>query len=247
MNVAKFVLILFCMLNFKSIYAGVFTGDLKLVPDGCQNSPSQICKLEGMLRYESSNGSKLVWQTDAWSSDSVQSGTTNGASIPGWAQSIIGAPYDPSYLKAAIVHDHYCFKENYVRSWRDTHRMFYDALIDLNVPKLKAKLMYFAVYTFGPHWLDIEIVAGTNCGDKCVNDYKKQFPKGKRSESSEYERADLAEQINKLKTMIENNPNLSIDDIEDHAKTVKPNDFYLMNGSKYFTKGSKDPNLFITK
>jgi hypothetical protein len=47
-------------------------------------------------------------------------------------------------------HDHYCYKENHVRGWRQTHKAFYYALNTLGVPALKAKIMYAAVYLGGP-------------------------------------------------------------------------------------------------
>ena len=96
----------------------------------------------------------------------MQSGTTDGASIPGWAQPIIGAPFDRSYLKAAILHDHYTYRENHVRSWRSTHRMFRDALLASGIAPLKAQVMYFAVLAGGARWK--EIVQGEPCPGDCI-------------------------------------------------------------------------------
>lgn len=160
------------------ILAGSFIGDPVLFPNGCQLIANQDdhdkkCRLKGELTYISSRNN-LVWQTDEWKNgngNKIFSGLTDGASIPSWARKIIGDKYDKSYLKAAIVHDHYCYVENHVRTWQETHKMFYDALIDLKVDKTKAKAMYFAVYIGGPKWGRDEIVAGETCsgdyGSRC--------------------------------------------------------------------------------
>ena len=140
-------------------------GELDLYPEGCQYTDDEICKLRSELTY-TSPGNGLVWKTNVWSSDDVKSGTTDGASIPKWARPIIGGPYDGHYLKAAIIHDHYCYNENHVRTWRDTHRMFYDAMRDSGVDAVKAKVMYFAVYFAGPKW--VELVEGEHCGVNCI-------------------------------------------------------------------------------
>lgn len=160
--------VFFSCICCNTAFSGEFIGDLILLPEGCQKSVARICKLGAELTYKSSSDN-LVWQTDVWQDGNRESGTTDGASIPEWAQSIIGDPYDKSYLKAAIVHDHYCYQENHVRTWRQTHRMFYDALIDLDVTPVKAKTMYFAVYLFGPHW--VELVPGENCGKNCIKTF----------------------------------------------------------------------------
>jgi Protein of unknown function (DUF1353) len=75
---------------------------------------------------------------------------TDGASIPEWALPIIGGRYSSEYIKAAVLHDHYCDRR--VRTWEDTHRMFYHALRAQGVPELKALTMYYAVYNYGPKW-----------------------------------------------------------------------------------------------
>ncbi len=134
-----------------------FTGEVNLFPEGCQNEDKKICHLKGQLTFVSPRDG-TVWQTKEWVGESpwvkgkLKTGTTDGTSIPLIAQPFIGRPYDLSYLKAAIIHDHYCYEENNIRRWQDTHLMFYDALIALKVDKRRAKLMYFAVYSFGPKW-----------------------------------------------------------------------------------------------
>ncbi|UYZ60194.1 DUF1353 domain-containing protein [Hymenobacter latericus] len=83
---------------------------------------------------------------------------TDGASIPKPALAIIGDRYDDPYVGAALVHDAYCSSENnkgasfHKASWRQVHRMFYDACVAGGTNPVKAKIMYAAVWLFGPRW-----------------------------------------------------------------------------------------------
>jgi hypothetical protein len=127
------------------------------------------CFLADDLRYTDPNA--LVWlasKRDPNASDDVETGTTDGASIPKWAQSFVGLPFDPSYIKAAVIHDHYTYHENRVRSWVSSQRVFYDMLQDLGVPQSKAQIMYLGVLLGSSKWL--RLVPGENCGDNCIND-----------------------------------------------------------------------------
>ncbi|MDA7950170.1 MAG: DUF1353 domain-containing protein [Pirellulaceae bacterium] len=74
----------------------------------------------------------------------------DGASIPRFFWWIIGSPYVGLYREAAVVHDVYCVLEE--RHWRDVHKMFYDLMIDSGVHKIRAYIMWLAVYFFGPRW-----------------------------------------------------------------------------------------------
>jgi hypothetical protein len=74
----------------------------------------------------------------------------DGASIPRFAWSIIGGPYEGKYRAASIVHDVAC--EQKTRPWEAVHEMFYWAMLASGVEVLKAKVMYGAVYHFGPRW-----------------------------------------------------------------------------------------------
>jgi uncharacterized protein DUF1353 len=205
--------------------SGEFHGELVLYPKGCETQNSKICKLGALLTYKSSRGEKLVWQTDVWEDDEQESGTTDGASIPKWAQNIIGKPFDESYVKAAIVHDHYCYKENHVRTWKQTHLMFYDALIDLNVSKVKAKTMYFAVYLGGPRWE--ELVPGENCGIDCIK-YNPNEMGGLGLDGDINKRLDayrsplVHNEIAKIQSILKNNPNTSLEELEAIANKIRP-------------------------
>ena len=81
----------------------------------------------------------------------VPAGTVvDGASIPQPFWTFIGGPFEGRYRNASIVHDHYCVKRS--RPWRAVHRVFYEGMIAGGVDEAKAKLMYYAVYKFGPRW-----------------------------------------------------------------------------------------------
>ena len=74
----------------------------------------------------------------------------NGASIPQAFWSIIGGPFEGAFRNASVVHDVGCDEQN--ESWEDVHRMFHDACRCGGVSSQKAKMMYWAVYNFGPRW-----------------------------------------------------------------------------------------------
>ncbi len=97
--------------------------------------------LEEEFRYVDRNG--RTWVAPAGS-------VINGASIPRVFWTVIGGPFEGKYRDASVVHDVHC--EQREASWRDVHRMFYEACRCGGVGRSKAKLLYFAVYQFGPRW-----------------------------------------------------------------------------------------------
>ena len=76
----------------------------------------------------------------------------DGASIPRLAWSIIGAPLDGTYRDASIIHDVAC--DTKTRPWQVVHDAFYFAMLASGVEAWRAKVMYAAVYHFGPRWRD---------------------------------------------------------------------------------------------
>lgn len=150
-----------------------FEGELTFFPQGCETQ--RRCFLTNPLRFSDPYG--VVWQADRRdpeAPDTVQSGMTDGASIPSLAQPLIGPPFDPSYLRAAVIHDHYMYKENRVRSWWSVQRVFYDMLKDLRVPESKAQIMYLGVLVGASKW--IRLVPGSSCGPNCINDMADSLP-----------------------------------------------------------------------
>ncbi|MBZ9772615.1 DUF1353 domain-containing protein [Mesorhizobium sp. CO1-1-8] len=133
-----------------------FVGNLVLLPTGCQSTGH--CELGADFGFIDPKG--VGWQA-------AKGLITDGASIPPWAQPIVGKPFDESFVQAAIIHDHYC--DRHVRSWRQTHRVFYDALRASAVGSEKAGIMYFAILVGGPKW--IKLVKGKPCGVGlgCIN------------------------------------------------------------------------------
>jgi hypothetical protein len=74
---------------------------------------------------------------------------TDGASVPPalWA---FYPPFTGNYRSAAVIHDYYCDTKS--RGWQDTHKVFYFAMRAAHVDEKTAKIMYGAVYLFGPRW-----------------------------------------------------------------------------------------------
>jgi hypothetical protein len=78
----------------------------------------------------------------------------DGASIPSLLWGLVGSPYIGKYRNASVVHDIACCRKE--RPWRQVHRMFYFACRCGGVPTVRAKVMYAAVYHFGPRWGTVE-------------------------------------------------------------------------------------------
>jgi hypothetical protein len=74
----------------------------------------------------------------------------DGASIPRIAWTVVGGPFEGLYRKASVIHDVACATK--ARSWRAVHRAFYTAMLAAGVGDTRAKIMYAAVYHFGPRW-----------------------------------------------------------------------------------------------
>ena len=57
------------------------------------------------------------------------------------------------YRDASVIHDYFCDKRRQPRRpWQQVHRVFYEAMRLSGVSVVKAKVMYAAVYRFGPRW-----------------------------------------------------------------------------------------------
>ena len=75
---------------------------------------------------------------------------TNGASVPWGLWNIVGGPYDGPYRDAAVVHDYYT--EFKLRSWEDTHRMYYEASIARGISETRAGVMYAGLLVGADRW-----------------------------------------------------------------------------------------------
>lgn len=74
----------------------------------------------------------------------------DGASIPRAFWSIVGSPFTGRYRGASVVHDVACVTRD--RPWQQVHRMFHDACRCGGVGRVRATVLYYAVYHFGPRW-----------------------------------------------------------------------------------------------
>jgi len=82
--------------------------------------------------------------------EAPEGSVVDGASIPRPLWALVGGPFLGGYRKASVVHDVACQERN--ESWEDVHRMFYEACIAGGTRTPEAKVMYWAVYHFGPRW-----------------------------------------------------------------------------------------------
>lgn len=220
-----------------------FEGELELFPDGCREDGK--CNLRSDVYF--TDAWNVRWKVPArdttWG-DEIKSGTTDGASIPVWAQPLIGEPFDKEYLLAAALHDHYCYEENLVRGWRQTHRMFYDAMVTLGVPAFKAKLMYAAVYLGGPKWT--ELVPGESCGPKCIFDAMTDPDDFAQADGRVWlyrdslSEADAAEEFERIKGVLKVVPELALADIESIINTMNADDPFYGHGATVVPSGPSD-------
>jgi hypothetical protein len=97
--------------------------------------------LLGDFVYTDPNGK--IWKAPAGS-------RVDGASIPQIFWSFIGGPLDGVYREASVIHDVACQLRD--QPWEEVHLTFYNAMRCSGVGERRAKLMYWAVYHFGPRW-----------------------------------------------------------------------------------------------
>jgi hypothetical protein len=150
---------------------GRFEGDLvlKVLADGLDMQVIQS------FNYIDSHG--VAWP--------VPPGTiVDGASIPRAFWTIIGAPYTGKFREASVIHDYYC--ETHSRHWKAVHKVFYDGMLARGVNSLQAKLMYVAVYRFGPRWdydADACFCEGCpSCANPKIKKIKSYEPKYKQND-----------------------------------------------------------------
>ena len=74
----------------------------------------------------------------------------DGASIPVFSWSVIGGPFNGRYRDASVIHDVACDQK--MQPWETVHEAFYWAMMASGVEPWRAKVMYAAVFHFGPRW-----------------------------------------------------------------------------------------------
>jgi len=82
----------------------------------------------------------------------------DGASIPRFAWPLIGGPFEGKYRDSSVIHDVGCDK--HWAPWQVVHEVFYMGMITSGVQEWLAKVMYAAVYHFGPRWEQLVRVSG---------------------------------------------------------------------------------------
>ncbi|MGJ0532806.1 DUF1353 domain-containing protein [Methylocystis sp.] len=217
-----------------------FIGTLAFKPKGCESAGK--CKIVADFKYIDPN--KIGWLTKAGD-------ITDGASIPSWAQPFIGRPFEKAFLSAAVIHDHYC--DRHVRPWRQTHLVFYNALLESGVSSAFAKLMYFAVYLGGPKW--VELIPGNSCGPGCewmravaltselpwsltstANIISEKAPKNLLVSAAEYDNPRFKVELTEVERMLkERGDTVDLKTLEERAKKIKPNDFYYTHNDAVST------------
>jgi hypothetical protein len=123
-----------------------------------QSTVVQAQRFEGELLLRPLDGTHMELMQDFSFIDSTgrlwkapKGYRTDGASIPRALWSVVGSPFTGLYLRAAVVHDVYCYLKS--REWKLVHQTFYDAMISGGVTPRQAKVMYYAVLRFGPRWV----------------------------------------------------------------------------------------------
>jgi hypothetical protein len=135
-----------------------FFGQFSTGPEGefIDTQPRPLFKLKKDFKFTDPNG--LEWLVPA-------AAEVDGASIPQAFWSFIGGPFSGAYLKASVIHDHFCVTKE--RTAHDTHRDFYYGMRASGVAPWKASLMYWAVETFGPSWtIEKRVVTRRTCSTK---------------------------------------------------------------------------------
>lgn len=221
-----------------------FVGTLEFKPNGCQQSGS--CELVHDFGFI--DGNKVGWQAKAGLK-------TDGASIPSLAQPFVGGPWDAEFVKAAVLHDHYCIRT--VRPRTATHRMFYDALIESGVSKVKASTMYYAVMVGSHMWIDL--MEGQPCSggmENCIQNTggstnvegakitKNTDGQLQASRPPRFNDPAIAEDIKQAAGLIASGDYDAPEKVEALAKVRHPNDFFLRNGNSIRYQGptSKYPD-----
>lgn len=231
-----FMTVLFLAAVFSTSARAEFVGELGFIPNECKGSGE--CTLAFDFGYIDPRG--VGWQAKAGLK-------TDGASIPSWAQPIIGGPWEQQFLPAAVIHDHYCIRT--VRTRSSTHRMFYDALIESGVNRFKALTMYYAVMVGSHMWIDL--IEGHKCSglNNCIQNINvtQTIPGStiRRNEAfqlqayrpARFEDPAVSKDISEARTIIEGGSINSPEEVEQLAKNRNPNDFFLTHSDSINYQG----------
>lgn len=132
-----FAVLLYHVPSFAEEYYGRFVGAVvtKWLNDGR--------RMELVADFQFVDRSGVAWSAGKGS-------IIDGASIPQIAWSVAGGPYEGPYRDASVIHDVACVQKTH--TWEAVHLAFHDAMRAGGVNPIRAKIMYAAVYAFGPRW-----------------------------------------------------------------------------------------------
>lgn len=233
-----------CLAQPCSAQTGQFIGNLVFTDPAC--TETKYCVLKEAYSFQAADGTGWEAKADL---------RTDGATIPAWAQAFVGKPFTPAYLKAAVIHDHYC--DRHVRDWRSTHRVFYDALIASGVDQPTAALLYFGVYLGGPKWAKlIEGMPCSNLKQGCVNkqpklswfrDYAVQPGEAKGEyvvvRDATYEKPDFAPAMKKAEALVRSKGQVTLAELEQLASDTRPDDAFLITSTSMIANDGPDPKV----
>lgn len=137
--------------------------------------------------------------------------TIDGASIPRALWALIGGPYEGKYRNASVVHDVEC--KTHAHRWKQVHRMFYNAMRCGGVQWLKAKIMYGAVYHFGPRWPDPSARLNGHPAVELVS-FEETVPDAQTFMRDLRDPVRMKTNYLRMKAFIEKNPEATLEQIE---------------------------------
>lgn len=205
---------------------GHFEGKLELVKNGCETTNPDKPK-PGPWRLLYNFGYVDRWDVP-WQADAGD--CTDGASIPAWAQPLVGGPMTTEYRQAAVLHDHYSKSVRYVRSWLQTQRMFHEVLLASGVAPDRAALLYAGVLIGSGKWIHrmegkpCETGAGSTTA--CINSVGNTSLVLKTSPES-YDSPDFASQLAEVQAQLEQGGATSDYAIEALVREIAGTNVYL--------------------
>jgi len=142
-----FVLVMFLLVSVSSLARneGKFSGQVKT----SWNDDGRTMTLLEDFEYEDPIGRKWL---------APKGHIVDGASIPRFAWTFIGGPFEGKYRNSSVIHDVGCDK--HWAPWQVVHEVFYQGMLTSGVAEWRAKIMYAAVYHFGPRWDQVVRVSG---------------------------------------------------------------------------------------
>ncbi len=159
------VIFAICLCLSSAVLGDEYYGQFKGLVNAEWQGDGRSMKLTAPFAYVDPTG--VEWNAPVGS-------IVDGASIPGFAWSFIGGPFEGGYRNASVVHDVACVTKK--RPWEFTHLAFYYAMRAAGVSETQAYVMYAAVYHFGPRWPSKEIIRADEENDAARKVLKDRAP-----------------------------------------------------------------------